>query len=243
MKLSLLPKLFLKQLRTELAELKHRVRLWCFGLAHDARYRAYLRVQLERTLSKRNRDPGLRARLLIDRLFELGAPAQDVAVLCIGPRNIFEIEYFRSKGLSNVVGIDLFRESPDILVMDMHQMTFPDDHFDVIYSSHSLEHAYDVHKVVSEIIRVARPGALVAIEVPVQYETRGTGTELIDFRNLQNLHAVFEPYIARVLWYDEQEPHSPSNPAGTAVLRTIFSIEKCALNKTVAHVGSVREEL
>ena len=228
MKLGLSLKLFLGQLRNELTEFGHRARLWHLALAHDARYRAYLRVQLERTLSKRNRDPGLRARLLIDRLFELGAPAQDVAVLCIGPRNIFEIEYFRSKGLSNVVGIDLFRESPDILVMDMHQMTFPDDHFDVIYSSHSLEHAYDVQKAVGEIIRVARPGALVAIEVPVRYETWDPtiGTDLVDVGNLQGLLALFEPQLGETLWADEQEPNTPLNENGNAIVRAVFSLRK-----------------
>jgi len=216
--------LSLRELQKKLAEFRHRARLWWLGLGHDARHQAYLRVQLERTLSKRNRDPGLRARLLIDRLIELGAPAQDAAVLCIGPRNASELEYFKSKALSNVVGIDLFSQSPDILVMDMHCMTFPDDHFDIIYASHSLEHAYDVHKVVSEIIRVARPGALVAIETPVQYETRGA--DLVDFGNLQNLHAVFEPHIAQVLWSDEQPPHTLWNENGTAVVRTVFSIRK-----------------
>ena len=213
-----------RRLRNEIAELRHRALLWQFSLGQDADYQAYLRIQLQRTLSKRNQAPGLRARLLIDRLIELGAPAQDAAVLCIGSRNAFELEYFKSKGLSNVVGIDLFSESPDILVMDMHRMTFPDDHFDVIYASHSLEHAYDVPKVVLEIIRVARPGALAAIEVPVRYETRGT--DLVDFGSLRNLHAVFEPHIAQVLWSDEQPPHTPWNDGGNAVVRTVFSIRK-----------------
>lgn len=218
--------LLLRELRNELIDFRHRARLWWLGLSHDVHYREYLRVQFDRTLSNRNRAPGFRNRLLIDRLIELGAPAQDAAVLCIGPRNALELEYFKSKGLSNVVGIDLFSESPDILVMDMHRMTFPDDHFDIIYASHSLEHAYDVKKVVDEIIRVARPNTLVAIEVPVHYETRGA--DLIDFESSQNLHAIFEPHIARVLWSDEQPPHSDWNDSGVAVVRTVFSIRKIA---------------
>ena len=50
--------------------------------------------------------------------------------------------------------------------MDMHEMTFSDDSFDVVYASHSLEHSYDVERVVREIVRVARDGAVVGVEVP-----------------------------------------------------------------------------
>ena len=78
--------------------------------------------------------------------------------------------------------------------------------------------------MVNDIIRVARPGTLVAIEVPVRYETRGA--DLIDFGNVQNLHSIFEPHIARVLWSDEQLLHSPWNESGTAIIRSVFSICK-----------------
>jgi SAM-dependent methyltransferase len=123
-----------------------------------------------------------------------------------------------------VVGIDLFTESPDIFVMDMHNMTFPNNHFDIVYSSHSLEHSYNLHQVVQEIIRVAKDKAMVAIEVPVQYQTRGA--DLIDFRNLQNLLDVFKPHIGQVLWTDEQPPNSSLNDHGNAIVRLIFSVCK-----------------
>ena len=203
---------------------RHRMYLKQQVPQHSKEYQEYLDMQLRRTLSKKDTSLKVGARRLIDKTAELvDITRRDV--LCVGCRNTAEIDYFRNKG-ARVVGIDLFSESPEILVMDMHRMTFPDDRFDIIYASHSLEHAYDVHKVVLEIIRVARPGALVAIEVPVQYETRGT--DLVDFGNLRNLHAVFGPYIAQVLWCDEQPARSPLNEAGTAVIRTVFSICKNA---------------
>lgn len=145
-------------------------------------------------------------------------------VLCLGPRSNFELEIFRKKGFFNVVGIDLFSESPDILVMDMHRITFPDNRFDIIYCCHALEHAYDAHKAVSEIIRVARDGALIAIEVPVQCGARGA--DLIHFRDLDNLYVVFRPYIEQMLWSEEQPPHSPRNDSGTSIIRTVFLIRK-----------------
>ncbi len=107
--------------------------------------------------------------------------------------------------------------------MDMHQMTFPDNRFDLIYCAHSLEHAYDVQKVVTEIRRVSRSGAIVVIEVPVHYETRGA--DLIDFADCDTLHGAFEPYCERVLWCEEQEPVGLSNHSSKAVVRTVFSLK------------------
>lgn len=212
------------QLTNKIVEFKHKARLWWLGYGLDTNYQSYLRIQFNRTFSRRNPILMPRTKLLIDKLVELVNPPHNASILCIGCRNNAEIDYFKSKVLMNVVGIDLFSESPDILVMDMHDMTFPNNHFDIIYSSNSLEHAYNVHKVVNEIIRVARLGAVVAIEVPVHYETRGA--DLIDFQNCENLHTIFQPFVGEVLWSDEQPPFSPQNESGTAVIRSIFYIRK-----------------
>jgi SAM-dependent methyltransferase len=181
-------------------------------------------VQLKRTLSKRHSGLRNRTKYLIDRLIDIRSPAKNTNVLCIGCRNTAEIDYFKSKGLQSVTGIDLYSESPDILVMDMHCMTFPDNHFGVVYSSHSLEHAYDVEKVVSEIIRVAQPGALVAIEVPTNFEIKGA--DRVDFVNSGNLHNYFGDALGDILWLEEQHPHSLTNDEGNSIIRTIFKVHK-----------------
>ena len=212
----------LRKIRIGIDSWHHRRRLKQKMWQRSHAYEQYLDIQLHRTLSKKETPLQTRTKSLIDKAAELVDLAK-CDVLCVGSRNTAEIDYFRSKGAKNVVGIDLYSEYQDILVIDMHDMTFPDNHFDVIYSSHSLEHAYDVQKVISEIIRVGRSGALVVIEVPIRYETRGA--DLVDFGSCANIHAVFEPCVEKVLWCEEQEPSSPSNSSGTAIARTIFSLK------------------
>ena len=202
---------------------RHGWRLKRHVIVESLEYQHYLETQLRRSLSRKRAGLETRSRVLIDKTADL-IDLSHCEVLCVGCRNRAEVEYFRDKGASSVVGIDLHSESTDILVMDMHQMIFPDEHFDVVYCSHSLEHAYDVGKVVSEIVRVARSGAAVAIEVPVKYETRGA--DLVDFGSVQNLQAAFAPHIAEVLLSAEQPSHSHPNQEGTAVVRTVFSIFK-----------------
>lgn len=221
---------YFKKLRVHLQlsrDFKHYLRLWLTSLRQDSAYKQYLNTQLKRTLLKRYPEIQERTKYLVDHLIDIGSPGKDVTVLCIGCRNTAEIDYLKSKGFRHVTGIDLYSESPDILVMDMHRMTFPDNHFGVVYSSHSLEHSYDAQKVVSEILRVARSGALIVIEVPVRYEKTGAeSADLADFENLDNLYNLFGDVISTVLWSDEQPPRSPTNNSGTAIVRAIFTIQK-----------------
>jgi len=215
----------LSVLHAKLATLKYRLRLWWVARGRDAGYRAYLRAQLDRTLLKRSTGAASFSTFLIDAL--LGVRCQqrpDAAVLCVGCRTTREIDYFKANGLDNVIGIDLFSAEPEVRVMDMHHMTFRDNSFGIVYASHSLEHAYDEHKVASEIVRVARDGAVVAVEAPVQYETRGA--DRLDFGDSARLRELFEPYVRRVLWSDDQPAKSPTNDAGVAVARVILVIRK-----------------
>jgi SAM-dependent methyltransferase len=177
-----------------------------------------------RTLPKKKSPIQERTKLLVNKLSNL-SDLQGKQVLCVGCRNRAELEYFQDNGVNDVVGIDLYSEDPRIHVMDMHQMMFPNNSFDVVYSAHSLEHAYDINQVVAEFVRVAKNGGLIVIEVPVHYHHTETA-DLIDIESLVNLHQLFEPNISEILWTDEQEPHTATNNAGSAIIRTIFSVKK-----------------
>ena len=109
-----------------------------------ADYREYLEVQQRRTLSKRENDPGAGARELVRRIVELGDLSRTSSVLCVGCRNAVELNLFRAAGGRQGGRHRPGRLDPDILVMDMHDMSFDDAVFDAVYASHSLEHAYDV---------------------------------------------------------------------------------------------------
>ncbi len=186
-------------------------------------YRDYLEIQLRRSLTKRANDPGIGARVLIDQV-ELHRRPGDAAVLCVGCRNGVEIDEFRARGFESVVGIDLFSQRDDILVMDMHEMTFADDSFDVVYASHALEHAYDVDTVLREIARVGRDGALIAVEVPVRH--RGSTADRVEFPGVEELRQALRPFVREELWGEEQPPHSATNAQGSDIARIVFRLRK-----------------
>jgi SAM-dependent methyltransferase len=206
------------------ADLRHRPGLRRLGKGKPADYREYLEVQQRRTLSKRENDPGTGARELVRRIVELGDLSQTSSVLCVGCRNAVELHLFHAAGVGRVVGIDLVSPDPDILVMDMHDMSFDDAVFDAVYASHSLEHAYDVGRAVGEIARVGRPGAVVGVEVPL-----GEGSsdaDRITFHGVGDLRAALEPVAADELFAEEQPARTATNDQGTPVARIVFRLSQ-----------------
>ena len=205
-----------------LTEIPHWLVLRRLGTRRPPEYRDYLAVQLRRTLSKRDTDPGVGAVTLINGVAEQRPGGG--SVLCVGCRNALELDRFRARGFEEVVGIDVFSQREDIKVMDMHEMTFPDDSFDVVYASHALEHSYDVDRVVDEIVRVARDGAVVGVEVPVR--AQASAADRIVFTGLDELRGVFRRHLGEELLAEEQPPHSATNAQGTEVARLVFRLRK-----------------
>jgi SAM-dependent methyltransferase len=200
----------------------HWLTLRRLGKGQSADYRNYLATQLRRTLSKSETDPGAGAVKLINTVAE--AQPSGAAVLCVGCRNALELDRFRQRGFEDVVGIDVFSEREDILVMDMHEMSFSDDSFDVVYASHSLEHSYDVARVAREIVRVARDGAVIGVEVPVR--TQQSAADRVVFSGLDELRDVFAARIGEEVLAEEEPPRTPTNEQGTDVARLVFRLQK-----------------
>lgn len=192
------------------------------GEGRNDEYRTYLETQLDRSVGRRCNDPGIGQRLLVETA--VANATQGGSVLCVGCRNGLELDAFRSRGLTDVRGIDIFSQRDDIVVMDMHAMTFADDSFDVVYSSHSLEHAHDLATVAAELVRVARPGAVVAVEVPVRH--KGSAADVIVFDGADHLRRVFAGSVAELLVLEEEPPHSERNDQGSDIARLVFRVAK-----------------
>lgn len=210
----------IRRIRAAILFHRHRTSLQPLAWQNTSEYTHYLDAQLHRTLLRQVAAFRGHARPLIDKTAEL-INLTDCDILCVGCRDMTEINYFRDRGAKSVVGIDLFSQHEDILIMDMHQMDFPNGRFDVVHSSHSLEHAYDAPRAIKEIVRVCRREGLIAIEVPVRYQTGEA--DLIDFGGEAGLRDAFEQHAkVTTLWSEELEALSASNPHGNPVVRIIF---------------------
>jgi ubiquinone/menaquinone biosynthesis C-methylase UbiE len=70
----------------------------------------------------------------------------------------------------NIPGVDYLSADlnrPMAMVkMDITDIQYPDNSFDVIYCSHVLEHIPDDHRAMSELFRVLKPGGWAILQVP-----------------------------------------------------------------------------
>ena len=190
----------------------------------DAAYDRYVYEQLEETLRKKKL-LGERRLGVIELIDMLGSKLdlKGQRVLCVGCRNTDEMRYFRKRGAGEVVGVDLFSDHPDITLMDMHDLKFPEDRFNVVYSRHSFEHAYDKAKAAREFVRVLKDGGVVVIEVPGRYKGGG---DYNWFEEIDDVTDVFRPELAEFLWreYSKKE----DNPHKVDIIRVMFRIDKAA---------------
>lgn len=149
------------------------------------------------------------------------APRLDL--LSIGPRSEAEIFALIAGRFQpeRITGLDLISYSDFVRIGDMHAMPFDDDSFDVVVAGWVLTYSTDNQQAAREILRVARPGAHIAIGCAVipnpdgipeaagtavgGIPTPGEPMPLSRFYNSGQIERLFEDRIDSVIV--RQEPH------------------------------------
>jgi SAM-dependent methyltransferase len=166
-----------------------------------------------------------RTEKLMNVLKSVGTVSPSSRVLCIGPRNEAEILLLSLYGFSlkNIVGVDLQSYSPLIRQMDMHQLEFADNSFDVVYVLYTLPYAYDLRQACMEIVRVLRPDGVVAAgfqAIASKSHLRAENAQLQG--GLEELLEHFQPHVRHVFWQETDPDGTPGSGRAT----TIFSTRK-----------------
>ncbi len=137
-----------------------------------------------------------------------GVKLGSLDTLVVGPRNEAELMLLSSYGFDSakLTAIDLFSYSPAVQLMDMHQLKFPDNSFDVIYSAFVITYSDDIPKAVGESIRVARDGALIVFVF--EHLSAGAGNRF-GKNNLPNgpdsLLEIFGAHAGHIYWKEDFE--------------------------------------
>ena len=99
------------------------------------------------------------------RLAAAGIPLQRRGVLCLAARQGSEVRAFIAQG-AFAVGIDLNpgRDNRLVLPGDFHELQFGTATVDVVYTN-SLDHAFDLDRLLAEVRRVLAPDGLFIAEV------------------------------------------------------------------------------
>lgn len=101
---------------------------------------------------------------LAARLRKVDRVKSGASVLCLAARLGSEVKAFRALGCF-AVGIDLNPgpANPLVVVGDFHALQFADRCVDVVFTN-SLDHSYDLEKMLAEVRRVLKPEGLFVVE-------------------------------------------------------------------------------
>lgn len=155
-------------------------------------------------------------------------------ILTIGPRTEGELYNLAAHGfdLRNIEGVDLISYSKRIKLADMHNLPYRDNSWDAVVAGWVIAYSDNKQRAADEMIRVCRPGGIVAIgieyaplEARKQFEdaegyTPGSEEVVAD---LENLKALFAGYIDHV-YYAHRPADNKRDQLGSIVV--IFSVKK-----------------
>lgn len=95
-----------------------------------------------------------------------------LSVLHVAPEAVFQEKF---KRLTNLDYLSADIASPLAMIqMDITEIPFPDNTFDVILCSHVLEHIPDDRRAMAEIFRVLKPGGWAILQVPIDMKREVT---------------------------------------------------------------------
>lgn len=140
--------------------------------------------------------------------------ADSQKVLSIGPRTEMELLHLVGAGilLENIKAIDLISTSPWIDCGDMHALPYADRSFDIVISGWVLGYSRDPQTAVNEMLRVTKPGGLIAIGV--SYNPKADELEYKDddkkiqgriFRRVSELKDMLGDHIGTVHFQSEPD--------------------------------------
>lgn len=156
------------------------------------------------------------------RLWQLmGRLSPALPSLSVGPRWVTEIRFFREVlGLRGHIGLDLFSDDPELVTAgDMHAMPFPDNHFQLVFLKNVVDKSYDVRTLVTEVIRVLRPGGIVIVDQICGYGACSPLTRT-DIQRANNLLRLFAARcVVKTLVCNDIDVSNLGDSAGTGQKR------------------------
>ncbi len=147
--------------------------LLCIMGSSNMKTREYLQVQSE--TSAWTRQSGGRQIAVRDSVQYFCDFVPTSATICeIGCGDGYALDLLNSFGYSSVVGCDVNisklqiakQHSNIVSLQDAHKLGFPNNAFDAIYCTHTLEHTHDGYTVLAELYRILRPKGIVFVIVP-----------------------------------------------------------------------------
>jgi len=158
----------------------------------------------------------------------------DVQLLSIGARTEGELYNLYAAGFKkrNVTAVDLISYSPRVRLGDMHALDLPDNSFDATMVGWVLAYSDSKEKAAKEIVRVTKPGGVVAIgsewhrssvnEIAAELGYMPASSSRID--SMESLISLFGDNVDHIYFNHDQSWVEPHQELGDFLL--LFRVRK-----------------
>ena len=213
-----------------------------FGRVQTLNSEQSVRETLQHNLKSLKDFSNTRIELLIRPLSVIESVRDARSVLLIGPRNendlLIASAYF-DLPLECIRGLDLISYSKQIDCGDMHEMPYPDGHFDIVICGWTLSYSNNPQQLAAEMARVCKSGGVIAVGVEYSTVDEAGYKQLLGYslaipgvtriNSVGQITDLFKAYLSDVFFTHDaplKRSHSAAGlipfPSGVA---TIFSIK------------------
>jgi SAM-dependent methyltransferase len=161
---------------------------------------------------------------------------KDWKILIIGPRNEHDLLLLHGHGIDwkGMTGLDLISYSPKIVLGDMHHMPFDENHFDAVIFGWTLSYSATPQNAISEVIRVVKPGGIVAIGVEYTDLKKDDSVAVLGYsiqeydrleervNSTSAIRALFDTHLGHV-YFDHDAPLKRSHTR-TGLVKNVSSV-------------------
>ena len=169
-------------------------------------------------------------RYIIDDALDFVKPGNYTRILDIGMGDGYAADTMRKKFNCPVHGITLSANElewsktayPDIVaeVMDVHDLTYPNEHFDLIFMRDSFEHFLSPFLALDECYRTLKPGGFLMIALPINEPWLTWDEHIIVPNQVQMTH------LLKLTGFEVVEYHEKDYPPPVVLVQAKYWIRK-----------------
>jgi SAM-dependent methyltransferase len=180
----------------------------------------FLKLQISRFFEHLGLDNSLtHTKYLLPLIVDLSGIDEKSRILIIGPCNNKELNAFVKFGFQNFDAIDLVSTDFRIKVMDMHNLNFQDEMFDVVYSTNVIHCTKDPKSLGRELYRVTKKGGYLVLGVTVEL-SYDDPIYFTDYKTSEGIISIL-PNNVKLLYDKSVEPQCEENPHGNKFIKII----------------------
>jgi SAM-dependent methyltransferase len=181
----------------------------------------FLRLQINRFFDHIGLDNSItHTKYLLPVISELDGIDKSSKLLIIGPCNHKELDAFEAFGYDNYKAIDLVSTDSRISVMDMHDLAYNNETFDLIYATNVIHCTEDPKSLGDSIYRVLKMDGYLVLGVTIDLAPDDP-VYVKDYKTVDGILEIF-PNSLEVIYQRTVEPKCEENPHANRFLKCIL---------------------